>query len=152
MTTTQPPLEMGYQRTINHLLSHQSYTCILVPRLAETPITVEIAHFLGEQMTQLASVFDWQLGNIQIQSEYMLWTVMIMPAVPIANIIRLIRQRTSKRIFSQFSDLNNLNDTGDFWAPGFLASSNTAPLTEASIEDFINQTRRRQELIKALEA
>ena len=74
-----------------------------------------------------------------------------MPAVPIANIIRLIRQRTSKRIFAQFTDLSNFNDIGDFWAPGFLAASSTVPPTGAVIDDFINQTRRRQDLLKALE-
>ena len=151
ISTTQSSNETGYKRTINHLFSHQAYTCVLVPRLLETPISSELAYFLGEQMTQLASVFDWSLGNIQIQTNYMLWTIEIMPAVPIANIIRLIRQRTSKRIFAQFTDLSNFNDIGDFWAPGFLAASSTVPPTGAVIDDFINQTRRRQDLLKALE-
>ena len=147
-----PGLDSSYRRTISHLLSHQSYTCLLVPRLSETPIYPELAHFLGEQMTQIASVFGWQLGSIHIQSDYMLWSVQVMPNVPVGNIIRIIRQRTSKRIFTQYPDLAKINDLGDFWAPGFLSANSTVPPPDAAIADFINQTRRRQELLRALEA
>jgi len=103
-------------------------------------------------MTQIASVFGWQLGSIHIQSDYMLWSVQVMPNVPVGNIIRIIRQRTSKRIFTQYPDLAKINDLGDFWAPGFLSANSTVPPPDAAIADFINQTRRRQELLRALEA
>ena len=140
------------KHVLNNLLSYQTYTCLLLPHFPETLISPELARTLGEQMAQIASVFGWQLENIEIRSEYLLWTVQVLPAVSATNMVRLIRQRTSRRLFTQFPQLTTINDSGDFWAPGYLAVGGSNPPNESAIKDFIAQTRRRQELLKALEA
>lgn len=69
----------------------------------------------------------------------------MVPAISPGNVIRLIRQQASRRIFLQFSQYVEIeNPSGDFWAPGFLIISGFQPPSVHLVQDFIRQTRTRQ--------
>ncbi|MCE1253721.1 MAG: transposase, partial [Anaerolineae bacterium] len=141
-----------HKTAINNLLSQQTYTCLLIPRRTDTPLSAELSQILSEQLTQIASVFGWNLEKIEIHTDYLLWSIQVLPAVSATNMIRLIRQRTSRRLFTLYPQMLENNTSGDFWAPGFLTVSGSTPPEKIAVENFINQTRRRQQLINTLEA
>ncbi len=66
------------------------------------------------------------------------------PGVSPASVLRIIRQRTSFRIFENFSHYRLQNPSGDFWAPGYLVLSGSSLPEETLLADFIQQTRQRQ--------
>jgi hypothetical protein len=58
--------------------------------------------------------------------------------------MRIMRQQTSEKIFSEFVRLKKENPSGDFWAPGYLIMGGTQPHPPQLVRDYIRQTRQRQ--------
>ena len=58
--------------------------------------------------------------------------------------MRIIRQQTSEKIFTEFPRLKKENPSGDFWAPGYLIMGGTQPHPAQLVKDYIKQTRTRQ--------
>jgi REP element-mobilizing transposase RayT len=128
-------------------LSNLAYTCILLPRLPQHYLSGEMAEKLGVWLPQISLAFGWRLEGIAIRPEYLQWTVQVLPAVSPGSLVRILRQRSSEKIFTVFPKLKYLNPSGDFWAPGYLIISGTQPPSPQLLRDFIAQTRRRQGLV-----
>jgi REP element-mobilizing transposase RayT len=58
--------------------------------------------------------------------------------------MRIMRQQTSEKIFSEFPRMKKENPSGDFWAPGYLIMGGTQPHPQQLVRDYIRQTRQRQ--------
>lgn len=120
------------------------YTCILVPRFQQHYLVSELASLLSLWLPELSEAFGWRLEGMTIRPEYLQWTVRVAPAISPGNLMRIIRQRTSQRIFSQFPAFRISNPSGDFWAPGYLIVSGSQPPAKQLLDEFIQQNRRRQ--------
>jgi REP element-mobilizing transposase RayT len=72
------------------------------------------------------------------------WVVRLNPMVAPGKMLRIVRQRTSQRVFTAFSDLEEENPSGDFWSPGYLIVSGTRSLPTELLHEYVNQTRQRQ--------
>jgi hypothetical protein len=70
----------------------------------------------------------------------------VAPSVSPGNIMRVLRQQTSQRIFGFNSTYKEQNPSGDFWAPGYLVISGSQPPAGDLLRDFLQETRRRQGL------
>jgi REP element-mobilizing transposase RayT/CheY-like chemotaxis protein len=121
-----------------------NYACMLIPRLPQHHLTGDLAVRLPEWVTQLSLAFGWRLEHMAVRPDYMLWVVKVTPAVSPSFLVRLMRQHTSQRIFAHFPGLVEENPSGDFWAPGYLVMSSAQPPPGTVMQDFIQQTRRRQ--------
>ncbi len=62
--------------------------------------------------------------------------------------MRVIRQQTSEKIFTEISRLKKENPSGDFWAPGYLILGSTQPHPPQLVKDYIKQIRQRQGIEK----
>jgi DNA-binding response OmpR family regulator/REP element-mobilizing transposase RayT len=124
-----------------------SFTCILIPAHAYHHLVGDLAKSLSHWLPQTCLGFGWQVQNMHIEPEYLLWVVNVTPTVSPGNVVRKVRKHTSEQIFAQFPDLLEKNMNGDFWAPGYLVISGSQPPTEQLVSDFITQTRRRQGII-----
>lgn len=125
-------------------LSHLAYTCVLIPRLPTHALLDVLAARLEEWLPQLCLAYGWRMEGLLIRPEYLQWTVQVAPAISPGNVIRLIRQQSSRRIFMTFPQYEVENPSGDFWAPGFLIISGFQPPSLQLVLDFIHQTRTRQ--------
>ncbi len=124
--------------------SHLAYTCLLIPRLPNHNLIGPLADRLRDWLPQLCLAYGWRLENLFVRPEYLQWTVQVAPTISPGNVVRLIRQQSSRRIFLQFPHYEIENPSGDFWAPGFLIISGFQPPSIHLVQDFIRQTRTRQ--------
>jgi putative transposase len=129
-------------------LSQLNYTCVLIPRLPQHYLTRELSEKIGQWIQQVCLAFGWRLEGIALRPEYMQWTVQVTPTISPGNIVKIVRQRTSELIFEQFETLRKQNPSGDFWATGYLIVSGSQPPSAGLLRDYIQQTRRRQGIIK----
>jgi hypothetical protein len=120
-----------------------AYTCILIPRLDHHLLVGNVAQELKESVPQNCLAFGWYLEDVVVQAGYLLWTVQVTPTVSPGNLVRIIRQRTSDQIFEHYPYMHEPGEP-DFWAPGSLALRSSEPPSDQIIQDFIDQTRRRQ--------
>jgi REP element-mobilizing transposase RayT len=134
-----PPID-----TVMPTFSNLAYTCLLLPRLPFHNLGGYVGQRLAEWLPQLCMAYGWRLEGLLVQAEYMQWTVQVAPAISPGNVVRLIRQQTSRRVFMQFPQLEVENPSGDFWASGYLIVSGSQLPSPHLVQDFIRQTRQRQ--------
>ncbi|MBN1230673.1 MAG: IS200/IS605 family transposase [Anaerolineales bacterium] len=125
-----------------------SFSCVLLARLPKHFLTGEIAESLSERISELCVAFGWRLEKLAIQPEYLHWVVSVPPSTSPGYLMRIIRQHTSRHLFSVFPRLQVENPSGDFWAPGYLIMSGSQKSSSKMIQEFIHQTRSRQGIIR----
>ena len=125
-------------------LSNLAYTCVLLPRLPSHELVGTLAERLTEWLPKICLAYSWRLNGLSIHPEYLQWTVQVAPAISPGNVVRLIRQQVSRKIYADFPQLEVDNPSGDFWAAGYLIISGFQPPSQQLVQDYIRQTRQRQ--------
>ena len=131
-------------------LYHLTYACLLVPRFSSHYITGDLADQIGEWLPNICIAFGWRLEFLSVRPEYLQWVVNVQPNTSPGYLMRIMRQQTSEKIFSEFPRMKKENPSGDFWAPGYLIMGGSQPLPAQLIKDFIAQTRQRQGITQQL--
>jgi REP element-mobilizing transposase RayT len=125
-------------------LYHLTYACLLVPRFSAHYITGDLADQIGDWLPNICIAFGWRLEYLSVRPEYLQWVANVQPNTSPGYLMRIIRQQTSEKIFSEFNRLKKENPSGDFWAPGYLIMGGTQPHPQQLVRDYIRQTRQRQ--------
>jgi REP element-mobilizing transposase RayT/DNA-binding NarL/FixJ family response regulator len=120
------------------------YACLLVPRFTHHHLIGDLSDELSEWVPNICIAFGWRLEYISVRPEHLLWIVNVPPATSPGYLMRMLRQHTSERVFSEFPRYKKENPSGDFWAPGYLILGGSQPPPAQLIKDFIAQTRQRQ--------
>ncbi|HEY3473965.1 MAG TPA: IS200/IS605 family transposase, partial [Anaerolineales bacterium] len=125
-------------------LYNLTYACLLVPRFSSHYLTGDMSDRLSEWLPQICIAFGWRLEYLAVRPEYVQWVLNVPPATSPGYLMRIIRQQTSEKIFTEFTKLKRENPSGDFWAPGYLIMGGTQPHPPQLVKDYIKQTRTRQ--------
>jgi REP element-mobilizing transposase RayT len=125
-------------------LYHLTYACLLVPRFSAHYITGDLADHLSEWLPNICIAFGWRLEFLAVRPEYLQWVANVQPNTSPGYLMRIMRQQTSEKIFTEFNRLKKENPSGDFWAPGYLIMGGTQPHPPQLVRDYIRQTRQRQ--------
>ena len=120
------------------------YACLLVPRFPQHILIGDLSDRLSDWVQETCIAFGWRLEYISVRPEYLLWIINVPPASSPGYLMRILRQRTSEKIFVDFPRFKNENPSGDFWAPGYLIMGGSQPPPVQLIKEFIAQTRQRQ--------
>jgi REP element-mobilizing transposase RayT/DNA-binding LytR/AlgR family response regulator len=127
-------------------LVNLTYACLLIPRFDHHHLVGDFVDRLNEWVPQVCVAFGWRLEHIAVRPEYLQWVARVPPSTAPGYIMRIVRQQTSDRIFSEFPRYKLENPSGDFWAPGYLIMGSSQPHPQKLVRDFIKQTRTRQGL------
>ena len=125
-------------------LYNLTYACLLVPRFSSHYLTGDMADRVSEWLPQICIAFGWRLEYLAVRPEYVQWVLNVPPATSPGYLMRIMRQQTSEKIFTEFPRLKKENPSGDFWAPGYLIMGGTQPHPPQLVKDYIKQTRTRQ--------
>ena len=123
-----------------------AYACLLVPRFDFHHLVGDAADRLTEWVPQVCIAFGWRLEYISVRPDYLQWVTRVPPSTAPGQIMRLIRQQTSDRLFIEFPRFKKDNPSSDFWAPGYLIMGSSQPHPQNLVRTFIKQTRERQGL------
>jgi REP element-mobilizing transposase RayT/CheY-like chemotaxis protein len=125
-------------------LYNLTYACLLVPRFSSHYLTGDISDRLSAWLPQICIAFGWRLEYLAVRPEYVQWVVNVPPATSPGYLMRIVRQQTSEKIFTEFTSMKKENPSVDFWAPGYLIMGGTQPHPPQLVKDYIKQTRTRQ--------
>lgn len=125
-------------------MAQLNYACLLVPRFTAHYMTGDLADRLSEWMPNICIAFGWRLEFLAVRPEYLQWVLNVTPNTSPGYLMRIMRQQTSEKIFSEFPRLKRDNPSGDFWAPGYLIMGGLQPHPPQLVKDYIKQTRQRQ--------
>jgi REP element-mobilizing transposase RayT len=121
-----------------------------VPRFTLHLLVGDLSVCLSDWVQEICIAFGWRLEYISVRPEHLLWIVNVPPATSPGYLMRILRQHTSEKVFTDFPRFKKENPSGDFWAPGYLMMGGSQPPPVHLIKDFIAQTRQRQGISQAL--
>ena len=163
-TRKSEPAPETYQETLPHSIAEVArkivlepvsaaiynldYACLLVPRFPQHHMTGDFLDRISEWVPQVCIAFGWRLEYISVRPEYLQWIVNVPPVTSPGFLMRIMRQHTSMKIFTEFPRYKKENPSGDFWAPGYLIMGGSQPPPPQLIKDYIAQTRQRQGIIQ----
>ncbi len=104
----------------------------------------DVVPFLRELMYQISVSFGWRLDYVMIRPEFMQYVITAPASTPPVRSVRVIREMTSKRIFTDYPHYRDENLGADFWAAPYLVVFGTTPHSPETIIDFIRVTRQGQ--------
>lgn len=122
----------------------QTYSCVLVPAQPEFPLTGDASKHLERWMPELCTSFGWQMTNLNIQPEYMLWSIVVPPTVSTGSLVNRIREYTSQKMVEAMPQLGKVRSQINFWAPTSLTVRGGHAPSQKAIDDLIQQARRRK--------
>ena len=125
-------------------LYNLTYACLLVPRFSSHYLTGDVSDRLSEWLPKICIAFGWRLEYLAVRPEYIQWVLNVPPATSPGYLMRIMRQQTSEKIFTEFPRTKKENPSGDFWAPGYLIMGGAQPHPPQLVKDYIKQTRTRQ--------
>lgn len=121
------------------------YTCVLVPNDRNQFLARALSEKLGTSLPQFHLAQGWQLTNMTIRPQYLLWSVSVPISVCPHQVIHDIRSLTSAQIFANFPDIARNKTSNDFWSENFLAVSGKDLPPANLISDFVTQVWANQE-------
>lgn len=94
-------------------------TFYLVPCHADDFILGEMAHLLRSWLVQICEHYAWQLDSLSVRPNYLRWVLGDFPHLLTQDMLQIVRQETSKRIFAKFPRLQGGIQL-DYWSMGYL--------------------------------
>ncbi len=124
-----------------------AFSCILIPRFSDHYLVGDVTEDLTEWMKQICISYGWRLNAILVRPGYLNWVMTVPLASNPAQFMRITRQQTSQKIFSDYPRFKQKNLSGDFWAPGYFVMAGDQLQSPESIHNFILMTRRQQGIV-----
>ncbi len=116
-------------------------TFYLVPRLETHYILGELAHRIRDWLPAVCKRYGWQLSFLSVRPDYIKWTLSDFPESLLQKMLQAVRREMSERIFHVFPDLHMGNQTGDFWAPGYLVDTQNREFSTQALIAHISENR-----------
>ena len=124
-----------------------SYTCLLLPRLVSHQLIGDVAEQLQSILKQVSISYGWHLEFTSVKPEYFQWMIRVPPSTSTTFVMQVVRTQTTHQIFEKFPRFKRENQSGDFWAPGYLIFWGAQPHPMEVIRRYIHQTRKQQGIL-----
>jgi REP element-mobilizing transposase RayT len=126
-----------------------SYAFLLIPRFQQHELKGDLAEELNLLMKGICQSGGWALDYLSIRPQYLQWIVRSRANVSSANIVHVVRTRTSTQIMENFPLIRQENLSSDFWAPGYLLVVGREPHPAERVNEFIRLIRQQQQFRNA---
>jgi REP element-mobilizing transposase RayT len=83
----------------------------------------QIRDDLQNWITIICDQYRWELDFLSIRPERLCWRLRDFPESLIHEMYRIVRERTSERLFYVFPELEARNVSGDFWSPDYYVDA-----------------------------
>lgn len=95
-----------------------------------------LARRLYELLTECAEVNDWNVEELNVQTDHVHLLVQLPPKEAVSHAVQLMKGGTSRKIREEFPELEEFLWGDSLWAGGYFAES-VGQVTEARIKAYI---------------
>ena len=135
--------EKAFSNSIDTDAFGEVYSLVLLPRIPAHTLDQTLQKKLAEWLPELCQVQGWELVHLQVQPDHLLFSVWITPGELPADVVDILRRKTTARIFEFNNNYKEENPAGDFWAPGYLVLNGPQAPDDALLARFTRNTRQK---------
>ena len=101
------------------------YSFLMISNNPEIRMVGDIEEIVGEEILDICQENGWNLLILIVHSDYLQITIGVPSTMPPGVIIRIFREKTTKRIIESFEEIDANIVSGDFWVKGYLVTNGT---------------------------
>jgi putative transposase len=112
------------------------YHIVWIPKYRKRVLRGEIVERLKELFEQCAEINQWQIHELNIQKDHVHMLIQLRQNISVSRAVQLLKGGSSKKIRSEYPELEEFLWGDSFWADGYFAES-VGQLNEAAIRKYI---------------
>lgn len=123
-----------------------AYHVIWCPKYRRDTLVGVIAEETGNMLDALCAEYGWPVISKEIQADHIHLFVTIPPAIAVANVVKILKGTTARRLFLKFPALKKQLWGGHLWSPSYYvgtAGNVSAETIRRYIERSEHITKRR---------
>lgn len=123
-----------------------AYHVVWCPKYRRDILTQDIAEAAGQLIDALCEERGWPVLSKEIQADHIHLFLSIPPAIAVADVVKILKGITARRLFMQFPNLKQKLYGGSLWSPSYYvgtAGNVSAETIRRYIERTEHVTKRR---------
>lgn len=128
----------NYRKT-SHSVYDLKYHLVWITKYRKKVLTGQVAEKVRELIREICKANDIEIIKGHVSADHVHLFVSIPPHMSISNVMQLLKGKTSRKILSNFKDMQKQFWGRHFWARGYFASSSGNITDEMVIQYIENQ-------------
>ena len=135
---------MSPVKRTSHAVYDLKYHFVWVPKYRKTILREEIAKRVQEVFGEIAEVYEFEIERMAVVEDHVHIFLSAPPKYAPGEIVRILKSRSAKVVFKEFTDVRKELWGGEFWSDGYFVRSVGDEVTAEVIRRYIEYHNSKQ--------
>jgi len=109
------------------------------PKYRKAILTGEIPCALEAMLREMCIEHGWDILSLELQPDHIHLFVSIPPADAVANVVKVLKGSTARKLFVAFPDLKKSLGSGNLWSPSYYVGT-AGNVSAETIRRYVERT------------
>lgn len=130
---------MQHYRKTSHSIYDLKYHIVWITKYRKKVLTGQVADKVRELIREICKANDIEIIKGHVSKDHIHLFVSIPPHLSISHVVQMIKGKSSRKILSNFKDMQKMFWGRHFWARGYFVASSGNITDEVIMEYIENQ-------------
>jgi putative transposase len=128
---------MSPVKRTSHAVYDLKYHFVWIPKYRKMILREEIAKRVQEVFGEIAEVYEFEIERMAVVEDHVHIFLSAPPKYAPGEIVRILKSRSAKVVFKEFTDVRKELWGGEFWSDGYFVRSVGDEVTAEVIRRYI---------------
>ena len=135
---------MSPVKRTSHAVYDLKYHFVWIPKYRKWILTQNIAKRVEEIFREIAQVYEFEIDTMAVVEDHVHIFLSAPPKYAPCEVVRILKSRSAKAVFKEFSDVRKELWAGEFWSDGYFVRSVGDEVTTEVIKRYIEYHHSQQ--------
>lgn len=135
---------MSPVKRTSHGVYDLKYHFVWIPKYRKMILREEIAKRVEEVFREIAEVYEFEIERMAVVEDHVHIFLSAPPKYAPGEIVRILKSRSAKVVFKEFTDVRRELWGGEFWSDGYFVRSVGDEVTAEVIRRYIEYHNSKQ--------
>ena len=135
---------MSPVKRTSHAVYDLKYHFVWIPKYRKMILREEIAKRVEEVFREVAEIYEFEIERMAVVEDHVHIFLSAPPKYAPGEIVRILKSRSAKVVFKEFTDVRRELWGGEFWSDGYFVRSVGDEVTAEVIRRYIEYHNSEQ--------
>ena len=135
---------MSPVKRTSHAVYDLKYHFVWIPKYRKMILREEIAKRVEEVFREVAEIYEFEIERMAVVEDHVHIFLSAPPKYAPGEIVRILKSRSAKVVFKEFTDVRRELWGGEFWSDGYFVRSVGDEVTAEVIRRYIEYHNSKQ--------
>jgi putative transposase len=135
---------MSPVKRTSHAVYDLKYHFVWIPKYRKMILREEIAERVEEVFREIAGVYEFEIERMAVVEDHVHIFLSAPPKYAPGEIVRILKSRSAKVVFKEYTDVRRELWGGEFWSDGYFVRSVGDEVTAEVIRRYIEYHNSKQ--------